>query len=38
MRREIVRNRAGRVIGWYEENRVSGRIDVRDAGGRWLGY
>jgi hypothetical protein len=38
MRREIVRNRAGRVLGSYEDNRVSDRIDARDAGGRWLGF
>jgi hypothetical protein len=38
MGREIFRNRSGRVLGWYEDNRVSGRIDARDAGGRWLGY
>jgi hypothetical protein len=38
MPREIVRDRAGRVLGWYEDNRVSGRIDARDAGGKWLGY
>jgi len=38
MAREIVRDRAGRVLGWYESNGVSGRVDARNAGGRWLGY
>jgi hypothetical protein len=38
MPREIVRDRAGRVLGWYEDNRVSGRIDVRDASGKWVGF
>jgi hypothetical protein len=38
MSREIVRDRAGRVLGWYESNGVSGRIDARNASGRWLGY
>jgi hypothetical protein len=38
MSREIVRDRAGRVLGWYESNGVSGRIDARDSAGRWLGY
>jgi hypothetical protein len=38
MSREIVRDRVGRVLGWYESNGVSGRIDARDSAGRWLGY
>ncbi|MFC5083581.1 hypothetical protein [Microvirga arabica] len=38
MPREIVRDRAGKVLGWYESNGVSSRIDARDASGRWLGY
>jgi hypothetical protein len=38
MRREIVRDRAGKVLGWYEDNDVSGRINARDSAGRWLGY
>jgi hypothetical protein len=38
MARELVRDRAGRLLGWYESNGVSGRIDARDASGRWLGY
>jgi hypothetical protein len=38
MSREIVRDRAGKVLGWYEDNGVSGRINARDASGRWLGY
>ena len=31
MSREIVRDRAGKVLGWYEDNGVSGRINARDA-------
>ena len=38
MSRETVRDRAGRVLGWYESNGISGRIDARDSAGRWLGY
>ena len=38
MLREIVRDRAGKVLGWYEDNGISGRIDARDSGGRWIGY
>jgi hypothetical protein len=38
MPREIIRDRAGRVLGWVESNNVSGRIDARDVTGRWLGY
>jgi hypothetical protein len=38
MSREIVRDRAGKVLGWYEDNDVSGRINARDASGRWAGY
>lgn len=34
--REYVRDRAGRTLGWYEDNGVSGKIAVRDASGRWL--
>jgi hypothetical protein len=38
MSREIVRDRAGRVLGWYEDNGVSGRINALDASGRLAGY
>ena len=38
MPREIVRDRAGRVLGWYEDNGVSGRINARDASGKWVGF
>ncbi|ANY77304.1 hypothetical protein BB934_02925 [Microvirga ossetica] len=38
MPREVLRDPAGRVIGSYEDNAVSGRITARDASGRWLGY
>jgi hypothetical protein len=38
MPREVVRDRAGRVQGWYESNGVLGRIDACDSAGRWLGY
>ena len=38
MSREIVRDRAGKVLGWFEDNGISGRIDARDSGGRWIGY
>ena len=38
MPREYVRDRAGRTLGSYEDNGVSGRIEARDAAGRRLGY
>ena len=38
MPREIVRDRSGRVLGWYQSNAISGKIDARDSAGRWLGY
>lgn len=37
MRREVLRDRSGRVLGYYEDNGVSGRITARDAAGRFLG-
>jgi hypothetical protein len=37
MSREIVRDRAGRVLGWYEDNGISGRSNARDANGKWVG-
>ena len=38
MPREYVRNRAGRILGSYEDNGISGRIEARDATSRRLGY
>ncbi|AWM86800.1 hypothetical protein [Microvirga sp. 17 mud 1-3] len=38
MPRENIRDRHGKLMGWFEDNGVSGRIDARDASGRWLGY
>jgi hypothetical protein len=38
MPRKDVRDRAGKLLGWYEDNGVSGRIEVRDPAGQRLGY
>jgi hypothetical protein len=38
MQRENVWDRAGKLLGWYEDNSVSGRIEVRDPAGRRLGH